>query len=304
MAIRYCHSITGLAAGFCALFPPLFSAGQTDVAALENRIDQIARGLVGRVGVYAELIETGESVSYNAARRYPMQSVYKFPIAMAVLAQVDKGALSLEQDVEVDTAEYIPDRGHSPLRDKYPRGVHLTIRELLYYNVAESDGTACDVLLRLIGGTQKAQEYVRSLGITDIAIATTEQVQVPSDIIQYRNWATPEAMTRLFRIFYTGRHLSAESKELLIKQMSHSGPWFDRRIKGLLPQGTPVFHKTGSSATVDGFSAATNDAGIITLPDGRHLAITVFISDAYAPQKVRENTIAKISRAIFDHYVN
>lgn len=270
----------------------------------EVQIEQIARQISGNVGVYALVLETGEAVSYNGEQRYPMQSVYKFPIAMAVLDRVDKGWLTLDQRVSVNTSEYIPENGHSPVRDKYPGGVSLTVRELLEYNVAESDGTACDVLLRLLGGTKKAQEYIRQLGVKDMAIATTEKIQLSDDLIQYRNWTTPRAMTELFRIFHEGDHLSGESKALLSTYLSPSGAWFDRRIKGQLPPGTPVIHKTGTANTINGLTRATNDAGIITLPTGRHLAVSVFISDSRSPQKDREAAIARISKALFDHYAS
>lgn len=280
----------------------LQSKQSTAQAPPENHIAQIAKGISGHVGVYAILLETGASLSYNGDQRFPMQSVYKFPIGMAVLDKVDKGLLTLDQKVRVDTSEYIPQAGHSPLRDKFPGGTTLTVNQLLNYSVMESDGTACDVLLRLLGGTQKAEAYVRELGIKDIAIATTEKIQVANELIQYRNWATPSAMSRLFQMFYTGNLLSAESKALLIRYMSPTSAWFNRRIKGLLPPGTPVIHKTGTSRTIDGLTRTTNDAGIITLPNGNHIALSVFISDSHASQKDRETAIASISKLVFDHY--
>jgi len=77
-----------------------------------------------------------------------------------------------------------------------------------------------------------------------------------------------------------------------------------KRLKGLLPEGTIVAHKTGTSATIRGLTRATNDAGIITLPNGKHIAITVFISDSNADQTKRELTIAKISKVVFDYWTN
>lgn len=297
-------NITLLFCAFISLALLALPSTSTAQLALEKKIEQIAGGINGRLGVYAQVLETGASVSYQGEDRYPMQSVYKFPIAMAVLDRVDKGGLSLDQVVQVDPSEYIPDNGHSPLRDKFPNGTSITVRQLLYYAVTESDGSASDVLLRLLGGTEKAQEYIRGLGIHDMAIATTEKVQVANDTIQYRNWTTPRAMSQLFSLFYTGNMLTPESKALLLKLLSPSGPWFDRRIKGLLPQGTPVFHKTGTSGTINGLTRATNDAGIITLPNGLHVALSVFIADSYAGQKERETAIAKISRAVFDDYAD
>ena len=63
-------------------------------------------------------------------------------------------------------------------------------------------------------------------------------------------------------------------------------------------------HKTGSSGTVNGLTRATNDAGIVTLPDGRHMAIAVLVSDSAADDVTRDTVIAKISRAAWDYWVN
>jgi len=270
--------------------------------ALQSKIEQIAKNINGNVGVYALHIETGKSISFNGDKRFPMQSVYKFPIAMAMLYNIDKGDFSLDDTINISKTEYIPKNGHSPIRDQFPNGANLTVRDLLRYNIEESDGTACDVLLKLLGGTKNTEQYVHQLGITDIAISTTEMVQVANDTIQYQNWATPKAMCQLLKVFYSAGNLSEKSKTLLLNYMLVSSPYFDRRIKGLLPKNTIVAHKTGTAGTINGLTRATNDAGIVTLPDGHHLAISVFISDSYASQTERESTIAKISRAIFDSF--
>ena len=76
------------------------------------------------------------------------------------------------------------------------------------------------------------------------------------------------------------------------------------RIKGMLPADAVVAHKTGTSGTAAGVTAATNDVGIVTLPDGRHLAIAVFVSDSTADEAAREGVIAKAARAAWDYFTN
>ena len=76
--------------------------------------------------------------------------------------------------------------------------------------------------------------------------------------------------------------------------MTESKPG-QKRLKGLLPAGTAVAHKTGTSGTVKGVTAATNDIGIITLPNGKRLAIAVFVADSPADEATREGVIAKIA---------
>ncbi|WKN44648.1 class A beta-lactamase [Tunicatimonas pelagia] len=283
------------------ILPYFYSFGQTSP---EQEIEQYAQNISGNVGVYALLIETGETVSYQADQRFPMQSVYKFPIAMAVLDQVDKGKLSLDQVIQVLPSDYIPEQGYSPIREKFPKGVELTIRELLDYTI-RSDGSASDVLLKTVGGAEAADQYVSNLGIgdEDMAIALPEKIQVANDTIQYQNYSTPRAMTELLKTFCVDSVLSEASQALLFQDMIDSKTGLGR-IKGLLPKGTIVAHKTGTSATYNGLTRATNDAGIIVLPNGNHLAISVFVSDSYASDKERDRIIANVAKAVFDYWRN
>lgn len=282
--------------GFLVLLS-LRSFGQT---AIEIEIAQHAQRISGNVGVHAVLLETGEEVCYNADQKFPMQSVYKFPIAMVVLDRIDKEILSLEQVIKVFPSDYIPEQGYSPIREKYPDGADLTIRELLKYTIL-SDGSASDILLKTIGGAEVADKYISSLGVKDedVAIALPEMIQVANDTMQYQNYSTPRAMTQLLKIFYMDEVLSEESSALLFQNMVDSNTGLGR-IKGLLPEGISVAHKTGTSGTYNGLTRATNDVGIIDLPDGNHLAISVFVSDSYASPKDRDLVIANIAKSIFE----
>ena len=294
---------------FCALFvcvgiAPSRVSAQTPRACtgeqLRARMEEIARETGGPVGAASVVIEGGRVVSFNGARRFPMQSVYKLPIAMAVLRDVDAGRLRLAQKIDIRPEDLVPERLHSPLRDANPRGVTVTIRELLRLLISESDGTASDVLLGLAGGAERVTKYLRGLGVDGVTVATTERAMAQGDEqVQYRNFATPESMLALLRALQEGRGVSRAGRRLLLDFMLKSTPG-PRRLKGMLPEGTPVAHKTGTSNTVEGVTRATNDVGIVTLPDGRHMAVAVFVSDTKADADVREGVIAKIARAAWD----
>jgi beta-lactamase class A/peptidoglycan/xylan/chitin deacetylase (PgdA/CDA1 family) len=265
-----------------------------------QRIAEIAQSAQGRVGASAELLETGKSlVSFHAREHFPMQSVYKLPIAMAVLRQVDRGALHLDAEIRVDQSEYIPKSSHSPLRDTHPNGATVTLRELIRLAVSESDGTASDVLLRLLGGAQGVMVFLRDIGVHDVQVEDTEKKMAEDNTAQYRNWATPDGAVTVLRDLLESSVLSPGSRDLLLRFMTESTT-FPTRIKGLLPVDTVVAHKTGSSGTHGGVTAATNDIGIVTLPDGRHIAIAVFVSDAKADDSTRDRVIARIARAAWD----
>ena len=281
------------------------TAGKTEVSGaeanlLQQQITQIAALAKGRVGVSAVLLETRELIaSLNSQDHFPMQSVYKLPISMALMKQVDAGKIKLEQRVKIAKEDYVGRAAHSPIRDQYPNGTELSVTELLRFALSESDGTASDVLMKLAGGHEAVQAYLTDLGIKDMMILDTEQSFTQDHSLQYRNFATPDAAVDLLRALYEHRGLSESSQALLLKFMAESttGP---KRLKGLLPAGTTVSHKTGTSGTENGITAATNDIGIITLPNGKHVAIAVFVADSPADEITREATIAKIAKAVWD----
>jgi beta-lactamase class A len=272
--------------------------------ALQKQIEQIASLAKGRVGVSAMILETGEAVaSLDSRGHFPMQSVYKLPISMAVMKQVDAGKLRLDEKVRIAKTDYVGRAAHSPIRDQHPQGAELTLSELLRFALVESDGTASDVLMKLAGGPEAVQAHLASFGITDMIVLDTENAFIRDNSLQYRNYATPEVAVSLLRALVERRGLSESSQALLLKFMTESTPGA-KRLKGLLPSGTVVAHKTGTSGTEKGMTAATNDIGIITLPDGRHVAIAVFVSDSPADEATRESVIAKIAKAVWDSVVN
>jgi beta-lactamase class A len=201
--------------------------------------------------------------------------------------------------VAVFKSDLPPKTIYSPIRDAHPDGgVSLSIAELARAAIVDSDGGASDLLLKILG-KDEVMQYLHAIRISEVTVATSEAEMANADDVQYRNWATPEGSVGLLRALHEGRGISAQNRRLLLEWMSASIPGA-HRIKGLLPEGTPVAHKTGSSGSSHGLARATNDIGLVTLPDGSHLAIAVFVSDSRASEEVREGAIAGIARAAWD----
>ena len=269
---------------------------------LRIKIESIVNGASGKVGVSILGFEPYDTLTINGSGKFPMQSVFKFPLALAILNQVDKGRFSLEQKIHLNKDNLLPETW-SPLREKYPDGgVDITLDELLTATVSQSDNNGCDILFRLIGGTKKVEQYIHSLGIKDIAIVATEAEMHIDWQIQYHNWSSPTAMNQLLYKFFYGKILSQKSRDYLNQVMVKTTTSPDR-LKGLLPKGTIVAHKTGSSGeNENGLAAATNDIGIVTLPDGKRFIISVFVSDSMADEKTRNKISAEIVKAVWDNY--
>ena len=207
-------------------------------------IEKTAGPAKGRVGVFAVVLETGESVSLDENGQYPMQSVYKFPIAMAVAPAGGGRKLKLDQKVRVEKEEYVRKGMRSPLRDKNPNGADVTVQELIRLSIVESDGSASDVLMRLAGGAAAIQEYLTGITIGEVIVANPEKEIGQDWETQYRNWATPEGAAALLRALHEKRGISDPHQKLLLKFMTESVPGA-KRLKGMLPPGTAVAHKTG-----------------------------------------------------------
>lgn len=273
--------------------------GFSQSGSLKNKIDLIAKDAKGAVAVSVVNFETRNTFAYNGTLHLPMQSVMKFPIAVTVLHEIDEGRFTLDQLIPISKKD-LPET-YSPLRDKYPEGgVAISIGALLSYMVSLSDNDACDILLKTIGGTEKVNAYVHSLGVKNIAIKASEFEMAQAWNVQFTNWCDAEAMTQLLNLAFQPDFLSKANHAYLwkIMQETSTGP---NQIKGLLPANTIVAHKTGRSSTNEqGISAATNDIGIITLPNGKHLIIAVFVSNSPVSLAVRESVIARIAKAAYD----
>ena len=106
---------------------------------------------------------------------------------------------------------------------------------------------------------------------------------------------TVQLLARLFR----GELLSKASTARLIDilKSTNTGPM---RLKGLLPAGTVVAHKTGTTGVIKKLAAATNDSGVILLPGGSMLAISVYLKGSTKDAAARDRVIARIARTAFD----
>jgi beta-lactamase class A len=267
---------------------------------LREQIALIAKSAKGIVGISVLGLENRDTLNYNGNARLVMQSVIKLPIAMAVLHLVDTNLLSLTNIIHVKKKD-LPQM-YSPLRDKYPDGTDISLGDLLGYMVSQSDGDACDILLDQLGGPDQVEDYLlHSVKIKGINIAASEADMHKSWEAQYTDWCKPASIIKLLDTLYNGKALMPPTRDFLLKLMTAAttGP---NRIKGLLPAGTVVAHKTGSSDTNDmGLTPATNDAGIVTLPNGKHFAIAVFVCNSTADMATRDGVIAKITKAVYDY---
>ena len=278
----------------------IFSCAQK--AELKKEISKITEGKKATVAVSVLGIDFPfQYNNNNAEKKLPMQSVFKYHIALAVLDLVDQGKLSLDQKVFIKKSELLPNTW-SPIREKNPEGnFEMSISELIEYTVAMSDNVGCDVLLRLIGGPKVVHDFLISKGAKDTQIVYNEEIMQSAWKNQYENYTTMKSATRLLKDFYKGKILSKKSTEFLLTVMYRTSTGLNKIVEQL-PQYAKVAHKTGSSGKNDaGLTGAENDIAIITLPNGKTYAIAIFVSDSMETWEVNCKMISDISKVVFEN---
>jgi beta-lactamase class A len=282
------------------LFVSIFNFGQN--LSLDNKIGDILLNKNATVGVSVLGFENGFRYSRNADKKLPMQSVFKFHIAAAVLDFVDQGKLSLDQKIHLDPSNLL-ENTWSPLRDKYPNGgVDVPLSEILELTVAKSDNNGCDILLKLLGGTQTVQKFMNSKGVKNFQIKNSEAEMHKDWSLQYKNYSTTQSAVDVLKKFSDGKLLSKRSTEYLMKVMLSTSTGLNKLVEQL-PKDTPVARKTGSSGKNDaGLTGAENEIAIVTLPTRKQYAIAVFVSNSTESNVVNCKIISDISKAVWDDF--
>lgn len=271
---------------------------------LRQQIEKIVSSKNAIVGVSIIGNNGTDTISLNGERHFPLQSVFKFHIALAVLSQIDKGKFRIDQKIKIHKKNLLPNL-YSPIREDYPNGATLSISKIIEYTVSTGDNVGCEVLLRLIGGPKVVEDYFLENNIKDISIKLNEEQQPADWDLQFQNWTTPIAANETLAKFYYNKNklLSKRSYDFIWEVMRGTETG-QGRLKGQLPKGTVVAHKTGSSgANKEGVTAAVNDIGIVFLPNGKHYFISVFITNSTENADTNEKIIADISKVTWDYFI-
>jgi beta-lactamase class A len=273
---------------------------------LRQRIQQIIQSKDAVVGISIAGMNGDDTLTFNGEKHVPMQSVFKLPIALAMLSEIDKGRFSLDQPIKIKKEELLPGLW-SPIREKYPEGATLTIAEILEYTVSLSDNAGCDILLKLLEKPEVVEHYFTDLGFKDISIKINEETMQGNWDSQFRNWITPKESHRILQAFF-------ENKNNLLSQKSYDFIWNilkstqtgQLRLRGQLPQETVVAHKTGTSGEhkKTGVTAAVNDIGVVFLPNGDFFYISVFVTDSKENFETIEKIISDVAKASWDYFLS
>lgn len=280
---------------------------------LKHQIERVVRNTDGVVGVAVKQMETGQGLAINGDVSFPMASTFKVPILVELLHQVKEGRFRLEDEIEVQkTDQHL---GSGLFSQLIMPGLKLSVLNTIHFMMMISDNSATDILLAKVG-PDHINARLRGLGIDGISVNRSCQVlitdlmalmtgagrdQTKAAYVKFgqdpRDQATPAAMTALLEKVYKKEIIDPESCDWILRIMFKCETG-ERRIKGGLPPGTPVAHKTGTIA------GTVNDVAVITLPDAQgHVVLSVMTKDFVEDTAAVEDLIAKIARLVYDYFL-
>jgi beta-lactamase class A len=302
-------------------------ATESHGARLQDALTQLSnRARPGVLGVAVIDLHTGARMQINADRAYPMMSVFKAPVAAVVLAQIDNGRLTLSQEVNIDRRDIV-NGAAVPSIGAHFKGERMafTVKQLLVAAVSESDNTAVDALIRVVGGPLVVTDFLHAHGIYGMSIdlneaqvdrifqntangqsipeRETEQAEVARRRRGYcaflsdpRNRTTPDAAANFLQKLWTGQLLSARStKQLLGLMYDQTVP---SRMRAGLSHGVRFADKCGTSYSMEGVTAAFNDIGIMTSPNGHTIIVAAFLTASRADKQTRNALFAEIGKSV------
>lgn len=309
---------------------------------LDDRFYAIGSTFDGFLGIAMVDVDRGAVVHFNGHETFPQQSVSKLWVALTAFDQADKGTLDLTESGTVRTADLTV--FHQPLRKRViaQGSFTTTYADYIRRALTESDNTANDMVLKRIGGPDAVRAMLAEKELADIrfgpgeramqaAIAGLEWDQsysigktffevrktVPHDLRRtiFDNYvgdpvdgARPVGAARALARLAKGELLSEGSTARLLTLLDDvkSGP---NRLKGGLPAGWGIGHKTGTGQVLDivppgaiGEQAGYNDIGILTAPDGSRYAVAVMIGRTARPVPERMELMHEVVAAIAEYH--
>ncbi|MBY8338136.1 class A beta-lactamase-related serine hydrolase [Alteriqipengyuania sp. NZ-12B] len=309
---------------------------------LDDQLFALGTGLKGKVGIAVYDPARGRMMHFKGTQLYPQQSVSKLWVALSALDMADAGRLDLSETATVrngDLAVF-----HSPIRQSVAAQGSFTTSyaDFISRALTQSDNTANDMVLRRVGGSDAVRRVLARKGFADIrfgpgerpmqsAIAGLEWRQayalgdtffevrktVPHDVREAAfdayvddpvDGASPVAIASALARLEAGELLSDTSTARFLGWLGEvkSGP---NRLKGGLPEGWSIAHKTGTGQVLDivepgqpADQAGYNDVGILTAPDGSVYTVAVMIGRTQVPIPVRMEMMHGVVRAVAGYH--
>jgi beta-lactamase class A len=235
----------------------------------------------GNIALEVDDLATGFGTSINANASMPAASTIKIPVMVEVFRQMAAGTFDLNTVLHVTSRDR--DWGWGDLAGARS-GTARTVAQLLRVMIEESDNTATNMLIRLVGRVH-INATMTSLGLPRTRLG--DDIRSDGDIRSLRT--SPHDMARLLEAIARARLIDEwSSREMLaiLTGQRHNG-----LIPAPLPKGMQIAHKTGT------LHDTLNDVGIVYLADEPYV---IAVMTTHLPSlSVGRRFIRHVSRLTF-----
>lgn len=264
---------TFLSGSTATLLLTMIRPGRPAQAAANDELAQLEMQLGGRLGVAAIDTGSGAHLAHRGTERFALCSTFKWLLAAAILARVDRHAASLDERVSFGPHDLLP---NSPVtRTAVSKGA-LPIRTLCEAVIEVSDNTAANALLKTLGGPPALTRYLRGLGDATTRLDRVETSLNSNQPGDPRDTTTPLAMLGTMQTVLLGDALSRDARATLMGWLKNCRTGL-HRLRAGLPSDWVVGDKTGT-----GENGAVNDVAIAWPPGRQPLLIAAYWSESQA----------------------
>lgn len=248
---------------------------------------KLSRTYPGNVGIYMKDLRTGRVWEYNADERFRSASLVKLPIMAAVFEKIESGALSLDTQIKLSRRDRV---GGSGSLKWVPTGTSLSVMEIVYKMITESDNTATRMLIDKVGMDYLSSAF-EGLGLKYTNI-TPEGMSLTSRPLRDDNFTTAREMAGLLERIYDGTLVNKEASGYMLDVLKHNKS--RNRLRRGLPIGWEIGHKTGLERR------SCHDVGIVFSPRGDYvIAVLTGRVPSYSSAK---SFIASVARLTYKYY--
>lgn len=269
---------------------------------LTDTLAKIASDYPAEIGV-ALIINDTDTVTVNDRNIYPLMSVFKVHQALAICHDFDTKGLTLDSLLTIRRSN-LDLNTWSPMLKEHPEPViSLPVRELLRYTLTQSDNNASNLMFKRLIDIPATDSYIATLiPRQGFRIAYTEEEMSADHSKAYANSTSPLSAAILMNRLFSDSLVSPKKQTFITNTLKECQTGTDRIVAPLLgKEGLTVAHKTGSGYSHNGILAAHNDVAYVTLPNGIHYSLAIFVKDFKGNETQAAKAIARISTAILTH---
>lgn len=275
---------------------PSAPAPWTD-AALAARLDSLAHGFRGTVGIYARHLPTGAGVMLNADSVFPTASLVKIPILLTLYDQVERGMLDLDARVPYpDTLHYRYVEA-TDVVGYMVAGDTLPLSELAFLMLTVSDNVASLWIQALVGGGAAVNEWMAAHGFAHTRVNSRTPGREEARTAYGWGQTTPREIAESLVMIRQGRAVSPRASEEMYRLLTKAY-WDDVALSQIPP--------TVQAASKQGFvDRSRSEVLLVNAPGGDYVLAVITknqTDESYEETNEGYRLIRAVSRAVYEHF--